>query len=396
MADKLRVLLAIGEMSGGGSQRQLIGILRRLDRTRFEPQLYLVSAGGELLPEVPPDVPVHIFTQRCPRRRWLFPGQAFPYRIRDMATLLRDQKIDLVYDRTYDMTLIAAGATYLRPTQRISAIVTDPKLDLATNSERFRLIKRLLLRRAYHSADRVVAVSNGVRDAAIAEYGLSRETTLTVPNFFEIERLDRLLAEPLPVGEARLNDGRFEIVTAGRLHPQKGFMFLLQAIDELVNRRGRRQIHLRILGTGLQHAALASYIARNTLGSHVTLAGFRANPLPYFRQADLFCLSSLYEGMPNALVEAMLCHVPVLATNCPSGPAEILEGGRYGRLVAPANALALAQGIEDAIDHRESWQRLVPAARQHIEADYSPIAGIQRLQQLMLTLAGAKIDAGLL
>src|SRR5262249_24281289 len=143
------------------------------------------------------------------------------------------------------------------------------------------------------------------------------------------------MSQSLPATETRREGEWFEIVTAGRLHAQKGYIHLLEAIAELVHHRVRRQIHLRILGTGPLEAALKADIARLKLTGHVTLAGYIANPLPYYRQADLFCLSSLYEGMPNALVEAMLCQVPVLATDCLSGPGEILAGGRYGLLVPP-------------------------------------------------------------
>src|SRR6187551_1654012 len=91
----LRVLFAIGEMSGGGSQRQLLGILRRLNRERFAPQLYVVSSEGELLPEVPADVPIHIFTQRRPSRIWFFPGQAHRARVLDLSQVLGEQNIDV-------------------------------------------------------------------------------------------------------------------------------------------------------------------------------------------------------------------------------------------------------------------------------------------------------------
>jgi glycosyltransferase involved in cell wall biosynthesis len=387
LADKIRILLAIGEMSGGGSQRQMIGILQRLDRTRFEPQLYLVSPGGELLPEVPADVPVHVFAKRQSKSRWLYPGQAHRARVRDLAAVLEEERIDLLYDRTYHMTLIAAGATRRRPTPRVSVIVTDPQLDFETNVERFRLVKRLLLRRAYQSADRVLAVSEGVRQAAIKRYGLPGEKTLTIHNFFDIERIERLMAESLPPAEARANDGRFEIVSAGRLHPQKGFLYLLEAVRILVHDRGRGQIRVRILGTGGQQTALNAYVVEHGLRSHVTLAGFRANPLPYFCQADLFCLSSLYEGMPNALVEAMLCQTPVLATDCPSGPREVLDGGRLGRLVRPANARQLADAIDDAIVNHGEWRKRVGAARKHIEEQYSPQSRMQQLEALLVTVA---------
>jgi glycosyltransferase involved in cell wall biosynthesis len=379
-------LFAIDEMSGGGSQRQMIGILRKLDRTRFEPQLYLVSPVGELLEEVPADVPVHVFGKRHRLPRWTYPGQGFLARIRDLADVLREQQIDLIYDRTYHMTLVASPATKRRPTPRIPVIVTDPKLDFETNVEWLRSLKRFLLKRAYQTADRVVAVSEGVRKAAVERYGLAPDKTLTLYNFFDIERIDCLMAEPLPPEETRPNGEWVEIVAAGRLHPQKGFLFLLEAVRDLVQNRGQRQIRLRILGTGPQQRELSDYVAEHGLAPHVSLAGFQANPLPYFRQADLFCLSSLYEGMPNALVEAVLCGVPVLATDCPSGPAEILDGGRLGRLVPPADARALADAIEDAIIHRDGWQSLVGPARSHIEHEFSAAAGIQRLEELFSSL----------
>ena len=381
MPEKIRVLLAIGEMSGGGSQRQIIGILQRLDRARFQPYLYIVSSGGELLPEVPADVPVFVFTERCRRSRWWYPGHAHRTRIRDLADVLLEEQIDIVYDRTYHMTLIAAAAVRRTPAARVSVIVTDPRRDFEA-SARFRPVKRWLLRRAYQAADRVLAVSDGVRQAAIDYYGLLPAKVLTLDNFFDVERIDRLMAEPLPPNEAR-QPGRFVIITAGRLHPQKGFSFLLDAIRELVHVRGYQQIHLCILGAGPLEGELRSYVAKHQLESHVTLAGFRQNPLPYFRQADLFCLSSLYEGMPNALAESMLCRTPVLATDCPSGPREILQGGRFGRLVPPADSRALAAAIENAILEPQAWQSLVPAARIHIEHHFSAAAGIQRLENVL-------------
>jgi glycosyltransferase involved in cell wall biosynthesis len=386
MPEKLRLLLAIGEFSGGGSQRQMIGILQRLDRTRFQPYLYLVSPGGDLLPEVPADVPVFTFAERNRQTGWWYPGQAHAARVRDLTEVLRQERIDIVYDRTYHMTLITAPAARQTQTARLSVIVADPNLDIDTNRERFRPIKRRLLTQAYRTADRVLAVSDGVRQAAIDYYALQSDQVTTLYNFFDIERIDRRMSESLPTAEQK-QVGRFEIVAAGRLHPQKGFADLLAAVRDLVHDRGRKQIHLRILGTGSLEDELRSYIVQHQLESHVTLAGFHENPLPFFRQADLFCLPSLYEGMPNALVEAMLCRVPVLAADCPSGPREILQDGRLGRLSPPANPRALADAIDDAILHPETWQRLVPAARAHIEQQFSPQSGIQALESLFTDIA---------
>jgi len=231
-----------------------------------------------------------------------------------------------------------------------------------------------------------VGVSEGVRRAAANHYRLSESKTLTLYNSFDVERIDRLMVEPLPESDKRRGD-RFEIVAAGRLHPQKSFVYQVDAIRQLVKERGHMQVHLRILGIGAQEAELQNYVAEQALAPYVTLTGFCANPLPYYRQADLFCLSSLYEGMPNALVEAMLCRVPVLATDCPSGPREVLADGRFGRLVPPANARAMADAIEDAIRRPDEWRAPVPEARAHIEREFSPQVAMKKLEELLAELA---------
>jgi glycosyltransferase involved in cell wall biosynthesis len=389
MARPLRILFAIDEMSGGGSQRQILGILRRLDRTSFQPQLYVVSSMGELLAEVPDDVPVHCYARRNTVRRWWYPGQYFQARVRDLTAVLQEQQIDVIYDRTYRTTLVAAQATRKATTPRVSVVVTDPSRDFAGNHESFRWVKRRMLRDAYQTATRVVGVSEGVRKAAASHYGLSTDKTLTLHNFFDIERIERLANEPLPATETRREGEWFEIVAAGRLHPQKGFADLIAAVAELVHHRTRQQIHLRILGTGPLENSLRDCIAKHQLSAHVTLAGHIQNPLPYFRQAELFCLSSSYEGMPNALVEAMLCGVPVLSTDCPSGPGEILAGGKYGRLVPPGDVRALADAIDDAVLNPQRWQKKVASAKAHIERTYSAEEGVRRLQDLLARVAAS-------
>lgn len=386
MPAKTRLLLAIGEMSGGGSQRQLLYILQHLDRTQFEPHLYVITSGGELLPEVPPDVPVHFFDRAYQPPAWRYPGQAHRARARHLAQILKEQQIDCLYDRTYHMTLIAAAAAMHRKTPRISVVVTDPQQDFETNPERFRWVKRLLLKRAYQTADRVVGVSDGVRQAVIDRYQLDPQKTRTIYNGFDIGRIDRLLLEPLPPDQQK-RPGTFEIVAAGRLHSQKGFGDLLTALHSLVHNRGLSQIHLRILGLGPLEAELRTLALRLQLDQHVTFAGFRANPLPYYRQADLFCLSSHYEGLPNALVEAILCRTPIVATDCPSGPREILANGSLGRLVPPADPTELATALAEIIANPEPARGLLEPARRRIETTFSLPASIHALESLIRELA---------
>ena len=378
---KQRVLFAICEMSGGGSQRQILGILKNLNRQQFEPELYVVSDHGELLSEVPDDVPVHIFERRHSAPIGRLPGSGFRARARDLANLLDERQIQLIYDRTYHMTLITAAATRQRPTPRISVIVTDPKLDFETNPERFRTIKRRLLRNAYRDADIVAAVSEGVRTAAADYHRIPQDRIETVYNFFDVDQIDQLSRKKLP-GKGERSKDDFCVTAAGRLHRQKGFDVLIEAAREVVHGYGHQHLSMVIFGTGESRVQLEQQIRDARLEDHVRLVGFHINPLPIYRDSDLFVLSSRYEGMPNALVEAMLCGVPVLSTDCPSGPREILQGGRLGGLVPVEEASALAAAIDDAIKNHPKWKQRSEEARTEIVERYSAESGIERVTEL--------------
>jgi glycosyltransferase involved in cell wall biosynthesis len=379
MSGKIRVLFAIGSMAGGGSERQIAGLLQHLDRARFTPMLYLVYRDGPLLSEVPEDVPVFAFWDRHTSPRWNYPGRILRLQSRDMADVLREQQVDLVYDRTFHMTMIASPASRRCHIPRISVAVADPQLALEHNEPRFTRLKQRRLRNDYRTADRVVAVSEGVRSALIQYYALPPHRVTTIYNMIDVERIERLADEP---GD-EFEPGRFHIVSAGRLQPQKGYGVLLRALDDVINTRGHKQVTAHIFGRGELRDELKREVAAKGLQDHVCFKGFQPNPLPAVRKADLFCLPSLYEGMPNALIEAMALQVPVLATNCPSGPAEVLQNGKYGELVEPNNAKSLADAIENVLQNGDRWQSRVEPAREWVLETFSPVASVAKVAALI-------------
>lgn len=377
-----RVLFAIGEMSGGGSERQMLGLLKHLDRDQFAPELYVISNQGTLLSEVPDDVPLHIFQDRHPQRISRFPGAGFRARVRDLASLLDEREIDVIYDRTFHMTLITAQATKKRPTPRISVIVTPPRLAFEAGSENFCWVKRKLLRKAYRSADRVLTVSDGLRTEALEHYSLRAGQVQTVYNLFDAEGIVHRSHKPLP-NAFRFGKERFHVVASGRLHVHKGFDTLIEAARIAIQERGFSQLMVWILGTGNLETDLNRQIREAGLKDHIRLPGFQLNPLPFYSSADLFCLSSRYEGMPNVLVEAILCETPVVSTNCPFGPAEILEEGKWGGLVPVDDPQALARAFADAMTHPSRWKERAGLARQHIEKKFSLDAGLQTIMSIL-------------
>lgn len=378
-------------MTGGGAERQVIEILKHLDRERFVPLLYLIFREGELLSEVPPDVPIFAFWERHKDMRLRIPGWLQWTRRQDLIQVLRDERVDVVYDRTYLMTLITAGATRVQRIPRVSACVADPEVELAMHARFSLRFSRWNARRAYRQAAYVLANSQGLRQRLLDCFRLPAEHIQVVPNVLDLNRVDRLAS----ARSAGFEPGRFHIVSMGRLHAQKGYLYLLEAIDTLVHERGRCEILWHLFGKGPFEAEFRDAVAARKLEAHVRLEGFEPNPFPFMREAQLFCMPSLNEGLPNVLIEAAACRVPILAADCPSGPREILDGGRVGHLVPPADAPALADAIEDCMTHYAAWQALVEDARLHVEQNYSLASGMARIQEVLEQAArgGRKVDA---
>ena len=381
---KIRALFLVGSLAAGGSERQVVETLKSLNRSRFDPLLYTVYREGELLAEVPSDVPVYSYWDRhsFPMLNW--PGLIRKRQAKDLAGLLASEMIDVVYDRNFPMTLLADAACHYRPTPRISVVSSDPARDLSENAGKYPALKRWYLKGAYRRANRVVAVSRGVAKAVCDYYQLPVDHVLTIYNSIDPERLARLAEEYRP----EFDPGRFHIVSVGRLVPPKGYRYLIEAMDTLVHRDGLTQLLLWLVGGGPLQVELDELIQRSQLASHVNFIGFEKNPIPYTKSAHLFCLPSLYEGMPNALLEAVMCDTPVLAADCPSGPAEILDGGRVGHLVPPGDSEALARAIASAVAEYERWQSLTPRARIHVSNHFGRSNTVSLLEDLLEEVTG--------
>ena len=150
------------------------------------------------------------------------------------------------------------------------------------------------------------------------------------------------------------------LVAAGRLAPWKGFADLIRAM-KLVP--AQRRARLMILGDGPLRGELQALISELGLDDTVRLLGYVENPLKYFARADVFVLSSHVEGLPNVLVEAMMCGCTPVSTDCPTGPREVLQDGKFGYLVPMRDPVAMAAGIEKALDRPIPKQRLAEAVR---------------------------------
>jgi glycosyltransferase involved in cell wall biosynthesis len=395
---KIRVMCAIGAMHGGGSERQLVQILQHLDRTRFEPFLYLVYRSGPLLDQVPADVPVFVFEERVRSgaKSWYFPGRMHSRRVADYAACLREVHADVSYDRTFLMTLITAAGAQRVHIPNVSTIVTNPEIGFAPVAGRFQWFKRRLLHRLYNRSTRVLAVSDGAREAAIRFYGIDPARIVTQYNGIDTAQVQQLAAQAVDDAwwNASETKGRpvFRIVSAGRLNHEKGFHLLIEAVQALVQSDTRTEYRLALLGEGGHRERLQQQINAAGLTQVVKMPGFQTNAAAWYRTASVFVLPSLVEGMPNVLLEAMVCGTPVISSNCESGPAEILENGRLGILVPINDATALQNAIVEIRGNMTAAADRAVAAGKAIEARWTIQAATARLQQILMAAAQSRSE----
>jgi glycosyltransferase involved in cell wall biosynthesis len=164
------------------------------------------------------------------------------------------------------------------------------------------------------------------------------------------------------------------ILTVGSLKDQQNHPLLLRAVAAV----DRPNARLMLLGQGANEAALRMLAVDLGIADRVVFAGFHADPSPFYATANLFSLASDYEGLPTVLIEALSFGLPVVSTDCPSGPTEILQGGRFGRLVPVGDAPALARAMEAAVNAPVDREALILRA-----ADFAPEIAARKYLDLL-------------
>lgn len=193
----------------------------------------------------------------------------------------------------------------------------------------------------YPLADAIVCVSDGVRRDLSKTVTVNEEKLLTIHNPVDLENIEQQAREEL--SDPWLDDPEIKtLITTGRLVPQKDFYTLLRAVATIPKHLNWKLI---VLGTGSLEHELKTLAAELGLEENIKWQGFVQNPFKWMARSDLFVMSSAWEGFGNVLIEAMACGTQVISTNCPSGPSEILEDGKWGTLVAVGDHTALAEAI---------------------------------------------------
>lgn len=369
-----RIAIYIPSLAGGGAETSMLRLCAALQARGYAVDLVVNRQTGPGASRVPGGVRVvelrrqgkwlarftawraypadwrHLLRPVVATRK---PLMSLPY-LASLAAYLRDSRPSVMISAMYYANLLAVWARGLSHvgTQLVVTEHTTVSRNIAARDAQARQRGRWrylppLLARVYRRADAIVTVSAGVGDDLVALTGLPRDRLTTIYNPVVWPGLAEAAGQP--VSHPWFANPEVPVVLAvGRLEKSKDYPTLIKAFARL---RAERRVRLVILGEGRLRPLLETQVEQLGVTEDVALPGWVDNPYAWMRQADLFALSSSWEGLGNVLIEAMACGCSLVSTDCDSGPREILENGRYGALVPVGDAAALTRAMAHALEH---------------------------------------------
>jgi glycosyltransferase involved in cell wall biosynthesis len=348
----MRIALTLPSLAGGGAQRVFLDLAQGLLDRSIDVDVVLVRDEGPLRDSVPSGAELVTLG-----------GKEVSRAVPRLARYLRSRRPDVVVPAITHMNLCTLlAARLVRP--RVPVVVTG--VNHLTTAARHAVlfqdrITPRLARVGYPWADAVVALSEGVADDVASAARLPRSRVEVIPSPVNFGRLAAAAREQTDHPWLVDKTGPV-LLAAGRLTEQKDFPTLLRALALLDD-----DIRLVLLGEGELRASLERLAQELGIAKRVDFPGFSRNHYPACAACDVFVLSSKWEGLPTVLIEALFLGAPIVSTDCPSGPAEILEGGRWGRLVPPGEPEALARAIRATL--ADGRRPVGPAACDRVRID---------------------------
>ncbi|OYR83522.1 hypothetical protein DJ84_08015 [Halorubrum ezzemoulense] len=344
---KSKISLFIGDLSIGGAERVAVNLANQLAVNGHQVEIVLVERQGELVSAVSDNV--NIFELDTKRMRWA---------VIPLTRYLRESKPEVVIPLLTPANVIMILAAKISRTAP-QVIVTEHGQKMESSSLSMKR-DTILAKYLYKYADNIVGVSNGVSENVRSWANIDPDSVTTIYNpVIDEEMISRKPPAP-PHPWFQQNDIKV-ILTAGRHVKQKDHSTLIRSFTRLL--KDRKDVRLVLLGEG-ELTPEYEQLAKE-LGSHekILLPGFVEDPFQYMSHADVFVLSSRWEGLSLVLIEAMASGTQVVSTDCPSGPSEVLMNGEYGNLVPVGDPEAMKNALIDIFENPFPEERLRDRAR---------------------------------
>ena len=339
MINTMPISLCIPSLRGGGAEGTMVRLANELASRGYQVDLVVVQAEGPWSDKVSDKVRVvdldrpRVLAALIPLRKYL-----------------RGRSGVFVSNMTHLNIISTVSLMMLKNRPRLFVVEhNDLQIRMNRMSKFVRILAARLLGRIYRLADQVLAVSRDLAEDISSILGFNKDAIGVLPNGLDLEAIESLADEPAAFSVQKAAS-RPVLVAIGRLVPQKGFAVLLDAMAKVIR---RREAQLVVLGEGVLRKSLEKKAQELGISEYVLFPGFISNPYPVLKHADIFVLSSFYEGFGIVLLEAMACGTPVIATNCHWGPAELLKDGEAGMLVPPGDPELLADAVLKMLEDPE-------------------------------------------
>jgi glycosyltransferase involved in cell wall biosynthesis len=335
---EIRVAFFLPHLAGGGAERVALNLAAEYRKLGVKVDFVLVQTEGIFMESLPQGA--RLINLKSARVLFALPG---------LVRYLHSERPDAIFsapNHTHIILLLA---------KMISGSTVHTMLHIGNHVSSLRRTSRKLQEKIYpfllwslkRYADVFIAVSDGVAQDLVSVAHIPPGKIKVVYNPIYRPEMEDLIQKP--VNHPWLSEGQPPVIlAAGRLVEQKDYPTLLRAFVRL---RSLQPAHLIILGEGKLLNDLRVLSVELGIAENVDFAGFDPNPYRYMARCSVFILSSAWEGFANVVAEALACGAQVVATNCESGPAEILSNGNYGQLVPVGDDAALARAIGEALDH---------------------------------------------
>lgn len=343
---KLKLSFVVGSLRMGGAERMMINLANQLSK-QTEVTVIQMTKGSDLIHELDPSL--HIFS---------FSGRRTLGAFLPLIKYLKKAKPDVLISTQIHVNILCMLAVLISG-QRLKVILreaTTPGIHFSLNKSLRTSITRKLMKWLYPKADAVVVNADAVLLDLIENKFASQEKISMIYNPVITENFRNMLQENIShpfFGVAPV------FISVGRLAKAKNYSLLIHAFAKVLEKMDARLV---IIGEGVERKSLEATISEMKLEGKINLTGQLKNPYPLMRRADVFVLSSGYEGLPNSLIEAMACGTQVVSTDCSGGSREILLDGKLGSLVPVNDAGALAGAMVNALDMRVSKADLIKSS----------------------------------
>ena len=350
----------------GGTERVMVHLLHGFINKGLIVDAVVINAQGPFRKELPSGVNLvdlgskRALTSLLPFISYLYKNH--PEAVLSAATRVNIIAILAVLFSRKSIRLVVSERSYLTQKKKYSSKFWDK-------------LSHQLIKLLYPYADSVVTVSQDANQDFMNFSNLDPKKITTIYNPVPVDYIQKAANEK--IFHPWLETSEVPVILAvGRLSRPKNYPLLIDAFNIL---RQRRKCRLLIIGEGEERAKIQQLVQSSTFTEDIWLLGKTDNPYPYMARADVFVLSSSWEGFSNVLVEALACGATVVSTDCHSSPAEILQNGKFGRLVPEDDATALADAIEVSLDHPMPSKQSIKRAQQ-----FSVEKAVQKYLQLLL------------